>query len=56
MTKNGLAKVGETAASASDRHGQAQAKSGYFGGNFGCFWALRGAPGVMAGRCVTLGG
>ena len=44
-----MAKVGETAASASDRHGPEQAKSGYLGDNFGRFWALRGALGVMAG-------
>ena len=48
-SKNDFAKVGETAASASDRHGQAQAQSGYLGGNFGRFRALRGAFGVMAG-------
>ena len=31
-------------------------KSGYLGGIFGRFGALRGAPGVTDGRCAPTGG
>ena len=31
-------------------------RSGYLGGIFGCFGALKGAPGVRDGSCTTPGG
>ena len=31
-------------------------RSGYLGGTFGRFGALRGAPGMMDGQCSTPGG
>ena len=41
--------VGGTAANNGDRSGQVRAKSGYLGGIFGRFGALRVAPGVTDG-------
>ena len=41
--------VGGMAASTSDESDQVRAKSGYLGGIFGRFGALRGAPGVTDG-------
>ena len=40
------------AASTSEKTSQVRAKSGYLGGIFGRFGALRGTPGVTDGRCA----
>ena len=54
--ENGLLEVGGMEASTSDSIGQVGAKSGYLDGIFGCFGALRGAPGVTDGWCAPPGG